>query len=145
MDKVRNANKRIPDDEWYEKRKKWLEEKAEEMRSMPEKADCSVLMDYLDEYDDIGYIYKPAIMMDECRKGYIPDIMISFSWGDKAVVDFVNKYSPYYSKEYQKEKAKDITDEGYYYFAFKQGILTGNNKIQVTELMCKLFREIEST
>ena len=72
--------------EWYDRRKEWLEKTAEEQRANPKK-DCLVLMDYLDEIG-LQYEHKPAIMLkdiDRC-KGYIPDLVFHHPAADVIVV-----------------------------------------------------------
>ena len=105
--------------EWYDRRKEWLEKTAEEQRANPKK-DCLVLMDYLDEIG-LQYEHKPAIMLkdiDRC-KGYIPDLVFHHPAAD-VIVDFV-KPSKYFSWDYYKTKAADLEGDGYLYYVIRAG------------------------
>lgn len=123
--------------EWYDRRKEWLEETAEEKRANPKK-DCLVLMDYLDQFvDRVSYIYKPAIMLkdiDAC-KGYIPDIMIQLPGNVNLILDFVDTHSKYYSKEKIIQKACDLENDGYLYRYALKGRLSGKDAISPAEFM----------
>lgn len=123
--------------EWYDKRKKWLEQTAEEQRAIPAKKDCLVLMNYLDQFEQVSYAYKPAIMLkdiDDC-KGYIPDIMIQLPSGLQIIIDFVNTRSQYYSRERINVKASDLESEGYLYYIAKNGILSGEGAVSPSDFM----------
>lgn len=122
--------------ERYDMRKEWLERTAEEKRANPKK-DCVVLMDYLDQFDRVSYVYKPAIMLkdiDAC-KGYIPDIMIQLPGGVNLILDFVDTYSKYYSKEKIWQKTCDLENDGYLYRVAPKGILYGKNAKPPAEFM----------
>lgn len=110
--------------------KKWLNEQAEKQREV-EKLDCSKLMDWIDdnrEYCEITYKYKPVIMLKGRCKGYIPDIILHFPMSDRDVIlDFMNPYSPYFSREKVIEKKKDLRGEGFVYEVYKAGVLTGKD------------------
>ena len=133
--------------ERYDMKKEWLEKTAEEQRANPKK-DCVVLMDYLDQFDRISYIYKPAIMLkdiDAC-KGYIPDIMIQLPGGVNLILDFVDTHSKYYSKEKIWQKICDLENDGYLYRCAQKGWLSGKDAISPTEFMgivAESFKERE--
>lgn len=125
--------------EKYESKKEWLERTADKQRkrAFPTKKDCLVLMNYLDQFDRVSYIYKPAIMLKDIGacKGYIPDIMIQLPGGVNLILDFVNENSKYYSKEKIWEKTCDLENDGYLYRAAPKGILYGKNAKLPTEFM----------
>lgn len=125
--------------EKYESKKEWLERTANKQRkrAFPTKKDCLVLMDYLDQFDRVSYIYKPAIMLkdiDACT-GYIPDIMILLPGGVNLIMDFVNENSKYYDEGKLGQKAFDLENDGYLYRAAPKGILYGKNAKPPTEFM----------
>lgn len=124
-------------EEWYDNRKKWLEQTAEEQRAFPTKKDCLVLMDYLDQFDQVSYIYKPAIMLKDigAGTGYIPDIMIQLPGGVNLIMDFVNENSKYYDPEKQEQKAIDLENDGYLYRCVLKGMLSGKNAMTPREFM----------
>lgn len=129
----RGGKRGISPEEWRRSREEWLERQAEEQR-YHEKPDCTVLMDWIDdnyEFCYLKYKYKPVVMIEGECKGYIPDMLIQFpladfeDGGNMVIIDFVNKYSPYYSNEKLREKAERFAKDGYGYYAFSQGILAG--------------------
>lgn len=134
--------------EWYDKRKKWLEQTAEEQRAIPAKKDCLVLMDYLDQFDRVSYIYKPAIMLKDigAGTGYIPDIMIQLPGGVKLILDFVDTHSKYYDQDKLGQKVCDLENDGYLYRVAPKGILYGKNAKPPAEFMgivAESFKERE--
>lgn len=128
-------------------RKEWLEHTAEEKRANPKK-DCLVLMDYLDQFDRVSYIYKPAIMIkdiDAC-KGYIPDIMIQLPGGVNLIMDFVDTHSKYYDQDKLVQKVCDLENDGYLYRYTLKGRLSGKDAISPIEFMgivAESFKEME--
>lgn len=124
-------------EEWYDNRKKWLEQTAEEQRAFPAKKDCLVLMNYLDQFDRVSYIYKPAIMLKDigAGTGYIPDIMIKLPGGVNLILDFVDTHSKYYSKEKIWQKACDLENDGYLYRCAQKGWLSGKGAVSPSDFM----------
>lgn len=118
----------------YERRKEWLEEKAAEKRDHIKK-DCKVLMEYLDKFERVSYIYRPAIMLKEPLKGYIPDIMINMPSGYKMIIDFVDENSKDFSKEALVKKGHDLVQNGYLYRIAYKGDLTGKDAMTPEEFM----------
>ena len=90
----------------------WLEETARGKRDTV-KPDCQILMDYLDEIG-LQYEHKPAIMLKDRCKGYIPDLLFHHPAAD-VIVDFIrpNKYITW---DYCKAKAADLEGDGYIYY-----------------------------
>lgn len=134
-------------EERYNKRKEWLEKTAEEKRANPKK-DCLVLMDYLDQFDRVSYIYKPAIMLKDIGacKGYIPDIMIQLPGGVNLILDFVDTHSKYYDQDKLAQKVCDLENDGYLYRYALKGWLSGKDAISPTEFMgivAESFKERE--
>lgn len=133
--------------ERYNMRKEWLERTAEEKRANPKK-DCLVLMDYLDQFNRVSYVYKPAIMLkdiDAC-KGYIPDIMIQLPGGVNLILDFVDTHSKYYDQDKLVQKVCDLENDGYLYRYAQKGWLSGKDAISPTEFMgivAESFKERE--
>lgn len=133
--------------EWYDRKKEWLERTAEEKR-VNQKKDCLVLMDYLDQFDRVSYIYKPAIMLKDigvCR-GYIPDIMIQLPGNVNLILDFIDTHSKYYDQDKLVQKVCDLENDGYLYRYALKGSLSGKNAISTTEFMeivADSFKEME--
>lgn len=139
-------------EEWYNRRKEWLEETAEKQRAFPVKKDCLMLMDYLDEFDQVKYIYKPAIMLSdvEACTGYIPDLMIHIPGDDlrpqgvDLVIDFLDEHNKYYDPEKQEQKAMDLENDGYLYRCGPKGMLSGKHAItpkEFIEILAQSFSE----
>lgn len=136
-------------EELIQGREQWLKERAAEMR-LKEKPDCTKLMDWIDENSwrcNVKYKYRPIIRADE-EKYLIPDLLLEiprrdFEMGSKyVVIEFINTHSPYFSKDKIHEREKTLTKDGWcYYYAYKSGLLSGNNPDDPETIIKEILEE----